>query len=678
MKLKTIISLLAVAFMATTFSACSVSARVKRADRKYQIGEYYAASEMYKQVYKNLKSKDRKLRAHVAFHQAECYRTLNNKKAATAYKNAIRYHYPDSIMYLHYAQVLQYQGKYKDAIKQYDIYLEQHPSDYVAQAGKYACLKVDEWKQQHSRYKIALAKEFNAKRSSNFAPAFITADGDALVFTSNRQEQKSTEKKKVRNSSVTGVPTFNLYSARKNAAGKWEDIELCEGLYSETESEEEGTSQKQTSTAELGVCSFADEGRMMYFTYSKPINGQDIGAKIYTSQRASGEWSEAQDLKLFSDSSITVGHPSICATGDTLYFVSDAPGGYGGKDIYMAINNGGAWDDIRNLGPTINTSDDELFPYIRQDGRLYFASKGHPGYGGLDLFYAIPEDTIWTVFNMGAPFNSMGDDFGITFAGASEDGFFTSNRGQKKGYDLIYSFTLPQLEFLIEGKILNTDGEHLSEATLRLVGNDGTNVKTQIRRDGTYRLKLNKDTRYAMLVTSRGFLNQKHTFATEGLKDSHTYEQDFTLAPISKPVKMDNIFFKFGSWELTSDSEAGLKALVKLLNDNPNITIELAAHTDLVGNNEANQELSHKRAQSVVDYLIKSGIEKERLTAIGYGEEKPVVVDENLHKLYPYMPKDQVLDEAFITTLTADKQEVCNSLNRRTEFRVLKTTYNLY
>ena len=678
MKLKTIISLLAIAFMATTFSACSVSARVKRADRKYQIGEYYAAAEMYKQVYKNLNSKDRKLRAHVAFHQAECYRTLNNKKAANAYKNAIRYHYSDSIMYLHYAQVLQYQGKYKDAIKQYDIYLEQHPDDYVAQAGKYACLKVDEWKQQHSRYKIAPAKEFNAKRSSNFAPAFITADGDALVFTSNRQEQKSTEKKKVRNSSVTGVPTFNLYSARKNAAGKWEDIELCEGLYSETESEEQGTTQKQTSTAELGVCSFADEGRMMYFTYSKPINGQDIGAKIYTSQRASGEWSEAQDLKLFSDSSITVGHPSICATGDTLYFVSDAPGGYGGKDIYMAINNGGAWDDIRNLGPTINTSDDELFPYIRQDGRLYFASKGHPGYGGLDLFYAIPEDTIWTVFNMGAPFNSMGDDFGITFAGASEDGFFTSNRGQKKGYDLIYSFTLPQLEFLIEGKILNTDGEHLSEATLRLVGNDGTNVKTQIRRDGTYRLKLNKDTRYAMLVTSRGFLNQKHTFATEGLKDSHTYEQDFTLAPISKPVKMDNIFFKFGSWELTSDSEAGLKALVKLLNDNPNITIELAAHTDLVGNNEANQELSHKRAQSVVDYLIKSGIEKERLTAIGYGEEKPVVVDDNLHKLYPYMPKDQVLDEAFITTLTADKQEVCNSLNRRTEFRVLKTTYNLY
>jgi peptidoglycan-associated lipoprotein len=234
------------------------------------------------------------------------------------------------------------------------------------------------------------------------------------------------------------------------------------------------------------------------------------------------------------------------------------------------------------------------------------------------------------------------------------------------------------MELLVEGTITNTDGEHLSDASLRLIGNDGTNIKTQIRRDGTYRLKLQKDTRYAMLATSRGYLNMKHIFTTDGLTDSHTYKQDFNLSPISKPVKMGNIFFKFGSWELTPDSEDGLNALVKLLYDNPNITIEMAAHTDMIGNNTANQELSLKRAQSVVNYLIKAGVEKERLTPVGYGEEKPVVVDELLHKQYPYLPKDQILDETFITTLSADKQEVCNSLNRRTEFRVLKTTYNLY
>ena len=677
MRFKSILVITCACSLVIALSSCSISARIKRADKRYNIGEYYQAAEMYKQVYRQLKGQDKSLRAHVTFQQGECYRILNNSRAASSYKSAIRYHYPDSIVYLHYAQVLQYQGKYSEAAKQYDIYLEAHPNDYVAMAGKYACGKADVWRKQPSRYKVAVAKEFNAKRSSNFSPMFIGEDIDALIFTSNRQEQKSTNRKKVRTSSVTGMPSFNLYSARKNAAGKWEDIELCEGLYKESENEE-GENQKQTTTAELGAASLSADGRTMYFTYSKPINGQDLGAKIYMSQRASGEWGEAQEVKLFKDSSITVGHPSINMTGDTLYFVSDAPGGYGGKDIYMAISNGSEWDDIRNMGPQINTSDDELFPYIRQDGRLYFASKGHPGYGGLDLFYAVLQDTTWEVFNMGAPFNSNGDDFGITFAGATENGFFSSNRGQKKGFDLIYSFVLPQLEFIIEGNVTDNNGEHLADATLRLVGNDGTNVKTQIRRDGTYRLKLNKDTRYAMLVNARGYLNEKQIFTTEGLKDSYTYEHNFVLSPISKPVKMGNIFFKFGSWELSPDSEDGLNALIKLLNDNPNITIEMAAHTDMVGNNEANQELSLKRAKSVVDYLIKHGIEQERLTPVGYGEEKPVVVDEVLHKQYPYLPKDQVLDEAFITTLSADKQEVCNSLNRRTEFRVLKTTYNLY
>ena len=657
-------------------NACSVSARIKRADKKYTIGEYYQAADMYKQVYRNINSKDRATRARVAFQQGECYRILNNSKAMSAYKNAIRYQYPDSIVYIRYAQVLQYQGKYKDAEKQYDIYLEAHPTDYTARAGKYACRQIESWKKQPSRYKIAPAKEFNAKRSSNFAPAFIGEDGDALIFTSNRQEQKPSDKKKIYTSSVTGMPLFNLYSTRKNAAGQWEEILLCEGLYNEPEGEEDA--QKQKTTAELGAASPSRDGKTLYFTYSKPINGQDLGAKIYVSQRASGEWGEAQELKLFKDSSITVGHPSINATGDTLYFASDAPGGYGGKDIYMAIYSGDAWDDIRNLGPAINTSEDELFPQIREDGRLYFASKGHSGYGGLDLFYAVPKDTTWEIFNMGAPFNSTGDDFGITFAGATENGFFSSNRGQKKGYDLIYSFTLPQLEFIVEGSVTDNNGEHLSEATLRLIGNDGTNVKTQIRRDGTYKLQLNKNTKYVMFVNARGFLNQKHNITTEGLSDSYTYQKDFALSPISKPVKMGNIFFKFGSWELTPDSEDGLNALIQLLNDNPNITIEMAAHTDMVGNNEANQQLSLRRAQSVVDYLIKHGIEKERLTPVGYGEEKPVIVDEALHKQHSYLPVEQVLDELFISTLTTEQQEVCNSLNRRTEFRVLKTTYNLY
>ena len=619
------------------------------------------------------------MRATIAFKQAETQRILNNARAAAAYKNAIKYHYPDSIVYLRYAQVLQYQGKYKEAIKQYDIYLEEHPNDYVATAGKYGCMQVEQWKKQPSRYKIALAKEFNEKRTSNFAPAFMTEDGDALVFTSNRQEKTTSKQKKIRTSPVTGASTFNLYSTRKNAAGEWEDIMLCEGLYAESEGgDEEGGTQAKTSSAELGVCCFSADGKTMYFTYSCPINGQDLGAKIYTSTRASGEWGEGQELKLFADSSITVGHPALSVHGDTLYFVSDAPGGYGGKDIYMAILDGSEWTDIHNLGPQINTTDDELFPCVRPDGRLYFSSKGHPGYGGLDLFYAVRRDSVWDLFNMGAPFNSTNDDFGITFVGQTENGFFSSNRGQKHGYDQIYSFTLPEMEFIVEGTIIDSDGEHITDATIRLVGDDGTNVKAQVRRDGTYRLKLNKDTRYVMLATARGYLNQKQQVSTIGLTDSHSYQQDFTLALISKPIKMSNIFYEFGKWTLTQESEKGLNDLVKMLNDNPNITIELSAHTDMIGNSDANQQLALHRAQSVVEYLIQHGIKADRLTAVGYGEDKPIIVDDNLHKQYTFLPKDQVLNEAFITTLSPDKQEICNSLNRRTEFRVLKTTYNLY
>lgn len=672
-------------------SSCSLKARIKRADKKYAIGEYYDAAEMYKQIYGRVSPKtDKPLKGRIAFYQGECYRVLNNTKAANCYQNAIRYKYQDSIVYLHFAQVLQYQARYKEAEKNYAIYLEKHPNDYVALAGQYACNQIAEWKKETSRYKVALAKEFNQRRTSNFAPAFIGQDGDALMFTSNRQEQNTGGKKKLkRPSPVTGAQAFNLYSARKDAAGKWQDIQLAEGLYGdgeESENENDSTANK-SGQAELGVCCFSADGKTMYFTYSCPINGQDLGAKIYSSSRASGQWAEPQEVKIFADSSITVGHPSLCPTGDTLYFVSDAPGGFGGKDIWMAELNGNEWVNPQNLGERINTASDEMYPCIHPDGSLYFASNGHPGYGGLDIFRAVRDtlavktDTVpvsWLLYNMGAPFNTNGDDFGITFVGNSQNGFFSSNRGQKKGYDEIYSFVLPEMEFLIEGSVHDNNDEPIADAKLRIVGDDGTNTKLSVRRDGTFKTKINKDVKYVLLASARGYLNQTTSLNTYDLKDSKTYEEHFTLAPVSKPVTMENIFYEFGKWDLTPASEAGLQALVKLLNDNPNITIELAAHTDFVGDSVANRILAEKRAESVVNYLIKNGIESERLTPVGYGESKPVIVDAALNKKYPFLPVGQVLDEQFINTLPVMQQEDCKQINRRTEFKVLKTTYKLY
>ena len=689
---RSIVYILIVALIAG-LSSCSLKSRIKRADKKYAIGEYYDAAEIYKQVYSRVNPKpDRELKGRIAFSQGECYRILNSPKAVNSYKNAIRYKYQDSIVYLHYAQVLQYQAKYGEAEKNYAIYLEAHPDDYVARAGQYACRMMPEWKKETTRFIVSPAKEFNQKRTSNFAPAFVGKDGDVVMFTTNRQEQNTGGKKKLKRASpVTGVQSFSLYTARKDAAGKWQDFHLAEGLYEEAggegENENDSTSAK-SGQAELGVCCFTEDGKTMYFTYSCPVNGQDLGAKIYTSSRASGEWAEPQEVKLFKDSSITVGHPSICATGDTLYFVSDAPGGFGGKDIWMAELDGSEWVNPQNLGPRINTSADEMYPCIHPDGSLFFASNGHPGYGGLDIFKGVRDtvaervDTIpinWLVFNMGTPFNSNGDDFGITFVGNTQNGMFSSNRAQlKKGYDEIYEFELPEMVFAVEGNVVDHNNEAITDAQLRIVGDDGTNSKVAVRRDGTYKVKLNRDVKYAILATARGYLNDKATLSTYDLKDSKTYNQPFVLAPISKPVKMENIFYEFGKWTLTKQSETELNRLVKLLNDNPNITIELAAHTDCVGDSISNKTLSEKRAESVVNYLIKSGIEKERLTPMGYGEEKPVVVDAPLHKQYPYLPQGQVLDETYIKTLTPNRQEECNQINRRTEFKVLKTTYKLY
>ncbi len=675
-------------------SSCGVKGRIKRADKKYAIGEYYDAADIYKQVYGRLSPKtDKPLKAYVAFYQGECYRILNNSKAESCYKNAIRYKYQDSIVYLHYAQVLHYQAKYKDAEKNYDIYLQAHPDDYVAQAGRYACQQVPEWKKQFTRYIVSPAKEFNQKRTSNFAPAFIGKEGDALMFTSNRQERSTGRNKKLkRPSPVTGAQLFNLYQARKDATGKWVDIMLAEGLYGgendETENENDSTSTGKAGSAEMGACCFSADGKTMFFTYSRPVNGQDLGAKIYTSSRASGEWAEPQEVKIFKDSTITIGHPALCPSGDTLYFVSDAPGGYGGKDIWMAELEGSEWTMPQNLGPRINTSGDEMYPCTHPDGSLYFASNGHPGYGGLDIYKAVRDtlaervDTIpvaWMVYNMGTPFNTNGDDFGITFVGATQNGFFSSNRAQlKKGYDEIYSFVLPEMEFAIEGIVTDNNDEPISEGKLRIVGDDGTNSKLSVRRDGTFKIKINKDVKYVLLASARGYLNQTAAINTHDLIDSKTYDQHFTLAPISKPVKMDNIFYEFGKWDLTPASETGLNMLVKLLNDNPNITIELAAHTDHVGDSVSNRILSEKRAESVVKYLIKSGIEAGRLTPVGYGESKPVVADAAINKQLPFVKVGQELNEEYILTLTLQQQEQCRELNRRTEFKVLKTTYKLY
>jgi len=403
------------------------------------------------------------------------------------------------------------------------------------------------------------------------------------------------------------------------------------------------------------------------------------GTEILSSNRAGGTWSIPQKIKIFKDSTISVAHPAISPDGITLYFVSDSKKGLGGKDIWKATLEKGECKFIEDLGPEINTPGDEMFPGLRADGTLFFASNGRPGFGGLDIFKATPKKGGgWIVENMGAPINSSSDDFGITFSGNSEKGYFSSNRNELKGNDAIWSFELPELAYGVEGKVVDEKGSPLPDAIIRLVSTSGVNARVQTKKDGTYRIKLDKDMDCIMLAASRGYLNQKNSVSTQGLTDSKIYTVNFQLSAISRPVQLENIFYEFGKWNLTPASENGLQALVKILNDNPNITIELSANTDFIGNNESNKQLSEKRAKSVVDYLISHNIASDRLTSVGNGKDKPVVVDANLAKKYPFLKENDVLDEPFVTKLTPEQQEITNQINRRTEFRVLKTTYKLY
>ena len=642
------------------FGSCSLKARIKRADKQYDVGEYYAASLKYKKVLSKIPAKEKALRARVAFNQAECQRIINYNTAEQMYANAIRYGYKDSIVYFRYAQVLQRNGKYPDAAKNYSIYLKNSPNNEAAKNGLMAQKLVDKYKANPTGYIVKKYDAFNSNRTYTFSPSFLTADADVLFFTSNRVFSKKNGQK---NSAVTGLADNNIYSVRKNASGKWEKPAII-------------GSEVNTITTDDGACSFTADGSVMFFTRARQQADAEIGTEIYISNRAGGAWSEAKKIEIFKDSAISVAHPAIAPDGETLYFVSDSPDGLGGKDIWRAKYDKGECKEIENLGSDINTPGDEMFPTVRSNGVLYFSSNGLAGLGGLDLYKATPKkEGGWDVQHMGVPLNSNADDFGMAFESSGEKGFFTSNRGQNRGYDGLWTFELPAYEYILEGKVYDESLTPIPDAVIRLVSNTGMIVRVQSKKDGTYRIKVDKNMDCVMMASARGYLNKEGKLSTQGVKESKVFKQDFQLSTIYKPIQIENIFYEFGKWNLTPASETGLQELVKVLKDNPNITIEISAHTDFVGNNESNKLLSEKRAKSVVDYLITAGIDAARLTSVGYGEEKPMVVDALLAQKYTFLKENDVLDEAFVSKLAVADQEKANQINRRTEFRVVKTTY---
>lgn len=656
-------------------TACGgVKKTLRKADLSYENGEYFTAGELYKKAYSRISYKNRPLRAETAFKQGECYQMISNTRTEQVYKNALRNKYPDTLVHLRLAQAQHKKGKYKDAIKSYTTYLEAFPDDELGKSGLQGALSADSLKSNPTRYIIKKEKGMNVGRSSSFSPTFVGEDADVLVFTSNRKIDKK-EKNQKRNA-VSGQPNNSLFQMKKNSKGKWEKPEVIEG--------------DVNSKNDEGIASVTTNGQSMYYTRSMTEDNKGSGTIIVVSNRSGGAWGAPSSITLFKDSTVSVAHPAISPDSDMLYFVSDAPGGYGGKDIWRTKLENGKATYIENLGPEINTKGDEMFPTFKPDGTLLFSSNGHPGMGGLDIFQAEivqKSDSTqgWKVTNMGSPINSSADDFGMTFAGTTEDGqkeagYFSSNRDMARGYDALWSFVLPELEYILEGKILARNGSPIPEARLNIVGDDGETARINAKGDGSYRFKMKKGVNYLLQASAADFLNEHDSISTHKVneRESETFTKNFNLTPTFKSVKLDNIYYDFDRATLRPESKEGLDAIIAMMNENPNITIEMSAHTDYKGDDEYNRVLSHQRAQSVIDYLINAGIDGARLSAIGYGEIKPFIIDERHNKLFDFLPIGTELTEEYILSLPEEQQEVANQINRRTEFIILSTTYNMY
>ncbi len=654
----------AIAITAALAGCGSVERTIRRAEAAQALGEYCEAANLYRRAYQRTPPKERDKRGQLAYRLGEAYRLYGNAaRAQGAYLNAERYGYTDTLTLLRAGDMFRSTGDYKGAERCYRKYLETHPGDEAAQQGLQSCADAPKLKAAGSAYTVKLERLFNGSRS-DYTPAYMGTEAAQLYFTTTRPAVTGDDL-----SGITGMMAGDIFFSKKDEKGRWKAPEAVGGGVN-TEYDE-------------GACTFSQDGQTMYLTVCRTDPQYPRMAEIWTAKRSDATWAKPEQLKITADTLSSYAHPALSPDGRWLYFTSDMPGGYGGLDLWRAPFDGehgvGA---VENLGAEINTPGDEAFPAFRPDGELYFSSSGRvPNMGGLDLYRA-REDTVtrhWRVYHLPAPMNSNGDDFGITFEGLRNRGYFSSSRATGgRGWDKIYSFSYPEILQTVKGWVYEQDGYELPEATVYMVGNDGTYIKTGVQADGSFEQPVKPGVDYVFLAICKGYLNYRNELHADSVEEEVQHVLQFPLPSISVPVLVRNVFYEFDKADLTDNSREALDRLTNLLKENPNITIELGAHCDFRGNDDYNERLSQRRAESVVKYLTEHGIQADRLTAKGYGEKQPKTVTRKVAETHPFLHENDTLTEAYILKLTPEQQEICNALNRRTEFRVLRTTYGLF
>ena len=641
---------------------CGAEQAVKKGDKFLAVGEYYDAAEQYKKAYSQTPNKERTTRGQRARKLAECYRKINHtNKAISAYNNVVRYKQDDSLTHLYLGQLYMRNGNYKEAAKHYAVAIDSLRGDslnlQLAKVGLESAKQAPQWKKEGSAYTVKKMDIFNSRRD-DYSPMLAGDADDQLYFTSTRNQAQGDDL-----SGITGTKSADIFYSQKDEKGKWGKPQVIES--------------ELNSVYDEGACCFSPDGKTMYLTQCTTDPNYPRYARIMVSTRTDAAWSKPKELEISKDTLCSFAHPAVSPDGEWIYFVSDISGGMGGLDIWRCrLLSSTEVGYMENLGEPVNTPGDEMFPTFRPNGDLYFSSNGHPGLGGLDVYFIANGDK--KIHHPGFPLNSQGDDFGMTFEGKLNQGFFCSSRGDMRGLDHIYSFYNPEIVQTVKGWVYEQDGYELTAAQVYMVGNDGTNLKLSVRSDGSFSQEIKPGVDYVILGTCKGYLNHQEQIRVEPAKKSEEYVLQFPLANISAPVLIENIFYDFNKATLRPESKQALDELVQLLNENPNVTIELSAHTDCRGSDVYNEQLSQRRAESVVTYLIAHGIAADRLTPKGYGESNPKKIKARVAERYEFLKEGDVLTEEMISALPEEQQEQCHQMNRRTEFKVLRTTYGMF
>lgn len=682
-------------FISLSWLSMAQNKYVVEAETYFLSEKYCEGAEKCSLAYTKLTRKGnqaKKQKADMAFKTAECYRMTDRFREANEwYERALLLDYQEVAPEIHYynAEMLRMMGEFDKALKSYEEYKKLVPNDTRADVGIQSCKDSKNFVANKTRHVVTNQTSIN-KTEFDMAPMFADRKETKLYFASSRPGSTGSA-----TDDISCENFMDLWVSELDKKGNWGEPKLVDN-----------TGVINTEAHE-GTVAFDGRGKMMFFTRCPNVKKQNLGCDIWMAEAASkDQWGEPKKLNLKAHDSITVGHPCVSDDGKFLIFVSDMPGGFGGRDLWYSTydRKSESWSAPKNLGPEVNTAGNDMFPTFGKDGSLYYATDGKPGLGGLDIYRApkVGDEMKWeNAENLGYPINSENNDYSL-YEYSDRKGYFTSERKDPNGKfnPDIYMYELPPNIFDLKVIVseLGDKAKKISDVKVVVKGSDGSTWEGYTNKQGTvfWDKKPNSDryvneaTSYTIAISKEGYHEDKKgsSFTTVGLNYNQNFVIDMALLP-KKPIRLPEVRYPLNQWTLLVDSTINspdsLLFVYNLLQEYPGMVLELSSHTDSRGKTDANQKLSENRAKACYKYLVEQkGVDPRRIVPVGKGENEPRTVYKKGDEYYASQPMDMtgvetiVLTEAYINQFKKNKAlfEKLHQFNRRTEGKVLTMDFN--